>query len=142
MGVLHFVTDEQDPAGIVAVFRDSLVPGSALAISHVVDDGDGVVSTATRQGARIYAETTAPVVVRARAQVASWLAGFRLVPPGLVNADAWQRTGTSKATAPVAAGVGLLLATDLACEPANSTSDREQPAAAARWPSDWRCRQR
>ena len=107
--ILHFVTDEQDPAGIVTAFRAVLAPGSALVISHVVDDGDGLVSTATRKSAQIYAETTAAFVARPRAQVGSWFDGFQLVPPGLVDADLWRRNGTRKTTAPMAVGVGLLL---------------------------------
>ncbi|HET9658449.1 MAG TPA: SAM-dependent methyltransferase [Kineosporiaceae bacterium] len=104
--VLHFVTDQDDPAEIVATFRDAMAPGSALVVTHVVDDGDS--DAATRKSAEIYSETTAPLVPRTRAQVASWFGGMRLLSPGLVNADAWRRNGTRKTTAPIVAGVGLL----------------------------------
>jgi hypothetical protein len=40
--------------------------------------------------------------------VASWFDGFRLAEPGLVDADAWRRTGNGKTTAPIVAGVGFL----------------------------------
>lgn len=106
--VLHFVTDEEDPAGIVATFRDAMAPGSALVVSQVVDDGDGAVSAATRKGAQVYAETTAPFFLRSREQVAAWFEGFSLVPPGLVDADNWRRIGTGRATAPIVAGIGVL----------------------------------
>ncbi len=33
--VLHFLPDDADPAGVVACLRDSLAPGSYLAISPV-----------------------------------------------------------------------------------------------------------
>lgn len=105
--ILHFVGDEADPAGIVRAFTDVLAPGSALVVSHVVVDGDDTVSAATRTGAQRYAETTAPLTLRTRDQVAAWFEGFRLVPPGLVDADAWRRNGTSKTTAPIVAGVGV-----------------------------------
>lgn len=105
--ILHFVTDAEDPAGIVATFRDVMVPGSALVITHVVDNGDGSVGAATRKGAAIYSETTAPFVVRSREQVAAWFDGFDLVPPGLVEADLWRRTGNGRTTAPVMVGVGI-----------------------------------
>ena len=104
--ILHFVTE--DPARIVAAFRDVMVAGSALVVSHVVDDGDSSVDVATRKGAEIYCETTAPFIVRTRDQVAGWFDGFDLVPPGLVVADAWRRTGNGRTTAPIVAGVGLL----------------------------------
>jgi hypothetical protein len=106
--ILHFVTPEEDPAGIVRAFADVMVPGSALVVSHVVDDGDDAVSAATRQGAAIYTQTTASFVPRSREQVAAWFDGFALVPPGLVDADAWRRTGNGRTTAPIVAGVGIL----------------------------------
>ena len=34
MAILHFIKDEEDPAGIVATLRDSLPAGSYLALSH------------------------------------------------------------------------------------------------------------
>jgi len=104
--ILHFI--ERDPVWIVRTFADALVPGSALLVSHVVDDGDGVVSAATRRGAEIYSETTAPFVLRSREQVGAWFAEFRLVEPGLVDADLWRRAGNGKTTAPIVAGVGIL----------------------------------
>jgi O-methyltransferase involved in polyketide biosynthesis len=106
--ILHFVSDAEDPARIVGAFREVMVPGSALVISHVVDDGDGQRDAATREGAAIYCETTAPFVLRSRAQVSAWFEGFTLVPPGLVEADAWRRKGNGKAKAPIVAGVGFL----------------------------------
>ena len=106
--ILHFVGDDADPAGIVRTFADVMAPASALVISHVVDDGEGQRDAATRESAAIYCETTAPFVLRSRAQVAAWFEGFRLVPPGLVDADLWQRAGNGRTTAPIAAGVGVL----------------------------------
>ena len=106
--ILHFVGDHDDPAAIVAAFRGVMAPGSAIVITHVVDDGDDPVSAATREAADIYAETTAPFVVRTREQVAAWFTGFQLAPPGLVDADLWRRAGNGKTTAPILAGVGLL----------------------------------
>jgi hypothetical protein len=106
--ILHFVADEEDPARIVRTFRDAMAPGSAIVITHVVADGDDAVSEATRRAADIYSQTTAAFTVRSRQQVASWFDGFRLAEPGLVDADAWRRTGNGKTTAPIVAGVGLL----------------------------------
>jgi hypothetical protein len=34
VAILHFIPDGEDPAGIVAAFRDALPPGSFLALSH------------------------------------------------------------------------------------------------------------
>jgi hypothetical protein len=39
--LLHFVTDSEGPARIVSAFREAMVPGSGLVITHVVAGGDG-----------------------------------------------------------------------------------------------------
>jgi hypothetical protein len=106
--IVHFVDDDEDPARIIRVSQGVMAPGSALVISHVVDDGDDAVSAATRKGAAIYSETAAPFILRTREQVGAWFGGFQLVPPGLVDADAWRRTGNAKTTASIVAGVGIL----------------------------------
>jgi S-adenosyl methyltransferase len=36
--VLHFVTDDQDPAGIIRAVMDAAAPGSYLAIGHHTAD--------------------------------------------------------------------------------------------------------
>ena len=107
--IMHFVSDAEDPARIVRTFADVMAPGSALVISHVVGGGDERRDAATREGAAIYAETTAPFVLRSRAQVSAWFEGFTLVQPGLVEADTWRRKGNGKAKAPIVAGVGFLV---------------------------------
>jgi hypothetical protein len=34
VAILHFVTDDEDPAEIIATFRDQLAPGCHLVLSH------------------------------------------------------------------------------------------------------------
>jgi SAM-dependent methyltransferase len=36
--IVHFLTDEENPAGIVGVLRDALAPGSFLVLSHGTAD--------------------------------------------------------------------------------------------------------
>jgi hypothetical protein len=105
--VLHFVSDAEGPARIVRAFRDVMAPGSALVVTHAVqgrEDGGGGI----REGARIYSDMAAPLVIRSPAQVAAWFEGFTLVSPGVVDADAWRRAGNGRVSAPVVAGVGVL----------------------------------
>jgi hypothetical protein len=104
--ILHFV--EQDPAAMVRAFAEVMAPGSALVVTHVVEDGDSGTDAATRKGAEIYSQNAAPIVVRTRAEVAAWFDGFTLVPPGMVYADTWRRAGNGRARAPMLAGVGLV----------------------------------
>ena len=84
VAVMHFVSDEHDPRGIVARLGEKLAPGSHLVLSHMSADG---------QDPRIAAEFTAafkdmrdPLVMRPRAQIETFFDGFELVPPGLAEA--------------------------------------------------------
>lgn len=106
--ILHFVPDEDDPWGIVQTLRDQLAPGSHLVVSHVTHSEDQRQDAGTRAAAELYAETTAPFVVRGREDIARFFEGFALVEPGLVAADEWRRRGSRTTTGPVLAGVGVL----------------------------------
>jgi trans-aconitate methyltransferase len=105
--ILHFVRDEEDPWGIVRTFRGQLAPGSFLAVSHVTHGEDERQDVGTLAGAELYAETTAPFVVRSRAEIGRFFEGFALVEPGLVAADEWRRRTTRATRGPVLAGVGV-----------------------------------
>jgi hypothetical protein len=91
VAILHFITEEEDPAGIVATLREALAPGSYLALSHGTLDfhppGEGDRAAAT------YKNATAPLVLRARQQVSALFDGFDLVDPGLVQAPVWRPDG-------------------------------------------------
>jgi O-methyltransferase involved in polyketide biosynthesis len=92
LGILHFLSDEENPAGIIAAFRDALAPGSYL-----------VLSTATSEGAEpaLVADTTStyrgsgagtPFLVRSREEIQRFFDGWDLVEPGLVNMQTWRPT--------------------------------------------------
>jgi S-adenosyl methyltransferase len=91
VAILHFVTDEEDPAGIVATLRDALAPGSYLAVSHATPDFHP--PGATSLAAAAYKNATAPLVFRSFGQVAAFFDGFDLVDPGLVQAPLWRPDG-------------------------------------------------
>lgn len=38
VAILHFIADDEDPAGLVAALRDALPPGSYLGLSHATND--------------------------------------------------------------------------------------------------------
>jgi S-adenosyl methyltransferase len=92
LAVLHLVADEEDPAGIVARFRDRLAPGSYLAISHGTAD---INPQAARKAAERFASarTAAPYVHRSYAQVQRFFDGLELVEPGLVQIPLWRPDG-------------------------------------------------
>lgn len=91
LAVLHFVSEDDDPAGITATIRDALAPGSYLAIGHVTheDAPDSVVSGALAA----FAKTSSPIWPRTVSQIRDMFDGFELVEPGLVAAHTWRPGG-------------------------------------------------
>jgi O-methyltransferase involved in polyketide biosynthesis len=74
-GVLHFIRDEEDPAGIVAWLRDAIAPGSYIALGHGTNEGRP--KAADHQS--LYARSGAMIRLRSRVEVAPMLAGLDLV---------------------------------------------------------------
>jgi hypothetical protein len=91
IAILHFIPDEDDPAGIVATLRDALPAGSFLALSHATADfhPPGTVG----QAVAVYKNATAPFVPRGFDQVTAFFDGFDLAEPGLVQAPLWRPEG-------------------------------------------------
>jgi hypothetical protein len=88
VAILHFITDADDPSGIVATLRDALPPGSFLALSH--GTADFHPAEVAREAVAAYETATAPLVLRDHAQVSAFFDGFSLVDPGLVQAPLWR----------------------------------------------------
>jgi SAM-dependent methyltransferase len=82
MFVLHFVTDEEDPHGFMAVYRDALVPGSHLAISHVSND---FATERIMQVSDFYRKANAAFTPRPGEEIGAFFGDFELVPPGLAT---------------------------------------------------------
>ncbi|HEX7302198.1 SAM-dependent methyltransferase [Lentzea sp.] len=89
IALLHFVSDEEDPRGVVAGYRDHLAPGSFLAVSHAGYDGDEE-SAASREARKIYDDDVTPMTLRGRAELTRLFDGFSLVEPGVVRVPAWR----------------------------------------------------
>lgn len=91
VAILHFITEAEDPARIVATLRDALPPGSYLVLSHGTADfhPPGVAG----QAADAYEHATAPLVLRSFPQVSAFFDGFDMVEPGLVQAPLWRPDG-------------------------------------------------
>lgn len=85
--LLHFIPDSDDPADLLARYRDQIASGSYLVISHDTADGR---EQDMRQVARLYAETNRPLTLRDRAGLLALLDGYSLVPPGIVHLPLWR----------------------------------------------------
>lgn len=87
VAILHFLRDDEDPAGIVARLRDGLAAGSYLVLSHATADFNPEAAAAA---ARAYDQAAAPMVLRSHAQIERLFDGFELVDPGLVQVSRWR----------------------------------------------------
>jgi hypothetical protein len=92
VAVLPFLTDEEDPYGIVGTFRDAVRPGSYLTISH------GIMPDRSAEGAKAAADVynttaTSPAVFRSREEILRFFDGHDLVEPGLVHLPGWRPEG-------------------------------------------------
>jgi S-adenosyl methyltransferase len=77
--VLHFVTDDRDPWGLVARYMAATAPGSYLALSHATDDN---LPPRTVQAAlESIAKSTRHLHPRSRAEVERFFDGLELMPP-------------------------------------------------------------
>ncbi|MFI7342984.1 SAM-dependent methyltransferase [Streptomyces sp. NPDC050085] len=84
VAVLHFLTDAEDPGGIVATLRDALPDGSYLVLTHATDD------FADRSAARaVYSKATATLNLRSRPEIERFFTGFDLIEPGLSQVPFW-----------------------------------------------------
>lgn len=86
--VLQHVPDAQDPAGVVAGYVSRVVPGSALAVSHLSGDDPRVDVEALRALSGAYPR--GEVTYRSGAALGAMVEGIDLVEPGLVYAAQWR----------------------------------------------------
>ncbi len=107
IALLHFLTDDEDPAGAVAAFRRRMAPGSHLVLSHVCDDG--VDRSRMRQGASLYDRASAPFTSRSASDIAAFFEGFELLDPGLVEVSRWRLSLTPVGDASAASGKARML---------------------------------
>ncbi|WP_243407198.1 SAM-dependent methyltransferase [Frankia canadensis] len=102
LSLLHHVSDEDDPHGIVAHLMDALPPGSHLALTHVT--GDFLPAATTARGIALYRARGIPVQPRTRASIARFFDGLELLEPGLVPVQRWRPAPGVVPVADAAAG--------------------------------------
>ncbi|WP_245979376.1 SAM-dependent methyltransferase [Streptomyces diacarni] len=92
LAVLHFLRDDEDPAGIVASLTESLPAGSCLILSHGSPDFGG--GSAVNKATGVYdSESTVSARIRSYEEVLPFFAGFDLLDPGLVQVPLWRPDG-------------------------------------------------
>ena len=89
--VLHFISDDDHPYGVVADLVDALAPGSYLAVSHVAAEAVGPASSSYENATGVYRRrTTSAVTARSHAEVERFFTGLELVDPGVVWHPLWR----------------------------------------------------
>jgi SAM-dependent methyltransferase len=89
IAVLHFVHDSDDPAGILARYRDALAPGSYLVIAHGSREIDNMPPEHLHTARSHYERSVAQVSLRSQPEVEAFFAGFSLEDPGVVWLQDW-----------------------------------------------------
>jgi hypothetical protein len=90
VALLHFITDAEDPAGLVARFTEAVAPGSMLLVSHATAGAD---PARARNVAKGWSNATAQLLLRSVDEVAGMLTGWELLDPGLVPVPYWRPDG-------------------------------------------------
>jgi SAM-dependent methyltransferase len=86
LSILHFVSDQADPAGLVARLLEPFPAGSYVAISHATPDTVPEVS----EMERVFDQATEQAHIRSRASIAALVAGLEVIEPGLAWPPEWR----------------------------------------------------
>jgi hypothetical protein len=90
VAVLHFLTEEDSPLGLVAELLDALPSGSYLTIAHLTADFNPEEAAAALDAVQQSGVTYVP---RSAAAVAAFFDGLDLVDPGVVPLLTWRPDG-------------------------------------------------
>jgi SAM-dependent methyltransferase len=97
--ILHFIPDEDKPAGILKTLLGALSPGSHLAASHA--SAEHTPPQEAAQAQRVYPASGVPLQVRDSDDFAALaFSGLELLPPGVVLVSEWRPEGTGPRPAP------------------------------------------
>lgn len=97
IAMTHFLRDEEREA-VMSVLRESLLPGSYLATTHVTVDNHS--REAVEGVEAVYRKTPTPIFFRRRDEITRFFDGFHLVAPGLVTVDRWRPNPDDPTPAP------------------------------------------
>ncbi|MFC7529822.1 SAM-dependent methyltransferase [Actinoplanes sp. GCM10030250] len=87
VSVLHFVSDGPGIEAALSAYREAVVPGSQLAVTHATTSAR---PDAMERVADLYTRTGTALVPRDEEEVARFFAGWELVEPGLVYGQLWR----------------------------------------------------
>jgi hypothetical protein len=92
LGVLHLISDDEDPHSIVGQLLDTVPSGSYLVISHPASDL--LPDTQSEASRRYNTHVATHQTLRNRAEVASFFNGLEMIEPGLTQWHQWRHDPT------------------------------------------------
>lgn len=107
LAVLHFVSNERDPQGIVKTLMDAVPPGSYLVLSHSAKD---ILPEQMEAFVQVMNQgLPEPAVHRSQEQVARFFSesGLELVEPGLVTISEWRPDPSTETCEPTVLWCGV-----------------------------------
>jgi S-adenosyl methyltransferase len=105
VAILHFVSEDEDPAGIISRLMAEMPPGSSLTITHVPSDMHATAMKA--MGDRLNRLLAQRSTYRSREQVTKLFEGLELVEPGVVPIQEWRPATPEEAGAAAAMWGGV-----------------------------------
>ena len=90
-GVLQYISDDDDPAGMVHSYVERLASGSYVAMSHpTLDDLTTERVVGAMKATDVYQRSDTPFHYRTRSEFELFFAGTELVEPGVVSMWDWR----------------------------------------------------
>lgn len=86
VSMVHFLSDADDPAGVIRSLLAPFPSGSYVVLTHATADVTPVVWDV----ARVYDEATTPMFIRSREEILRLVSGLQLIEPGLVWTPQWR----------------------------------------------------
>ena len=107
VAVFHFMPQHDDPAGVVAAFRERQAPGSYVTIAHLTTDG---MSEKEQHGWLAgFDGATNQLALRGEQEIRELFDGYEMVEPGLVRPHQWRpENDGSPRTTSLFGGIGRL----------------------------------
>ena len=91
VALMHFVSDSNDPAGIIARLRDALPDGSYMVLTHgTADRATGDFLAPLNEMIDAYQGSTAALALRPYDEVLRFFDGFDLLEPGMTTVAEWR----------------------------------------------------
>lgn len=99
VGILEFIPDRDNPAALLAAYRNATQADTYIALTIVSNDDNVEVSRQFANAAEIYSTVGAELTARPPSALHRWLAGSPVVAPGVTRAAIWP-AGSQPASSP------------------------------------------